>query len=270
MGRFCSVKTKYELKSTPHNCGVYFCITKTTRNVEAVDNAYDVDLAIGNIIDGKATFEDFKLFAPENTANRRAFYEATGIKLPIDSRLTNYSLLALNNKNRNINNLYTNRKIPNAENLTLTDYVRYIEKPNSLTVADEDGIIETENVELRGFYEYKDKVEEATIEDYKAYKAVKATGVKGTIRVPPKHIDISVLEFNDEHAKNHGCNLEDAIRYIENAKCSISRKRWDGTHTNYYSFDGAAYVDNETNKIKTVFSKSEFDQITDGIMEVFK
>jgi len=127
-----------------------------------------------------------------------------------------------------------------------------------------------EYTSLYELYVYKGRVPEATVEDYKAYKAIKATGVKGTVRVPPKHIDISVLEFKDGHAENHGCTLEDAIGYVKKAKCSISRKRWDGNHTNYYSFDGATYVEDETNKIKTAFPSSEFDTTTDAVMGVFK
>ena len=124
--------------------------------------------------------------------------------------------------------------------------------------------------ELCGLYKYKGRVPEATAADYKAYKAVKATGINGSVRVPPKHIDTSTLTFNDSHASNHGCTLEDAISYIENAKCSVTRKRWDGYHTNYYSFDGAAYVADETHKIKTAFSSADFDDITKRVMEVFR
>lgn len=124
--------------------------------------------------------------------------------------------------------------------------------------------------ELCGQYRYKGKVPEATAADYKAYKAIKATGVTGSVRVPPKPIDTPTLTFNDEHAGRHGCTLEDAVGYIQKAKCSITRKRWDGYHTNYYSFDGAAYVADETHKIKTAFSSADFDEMTQRIMEVFK
>ena len=44
-------------------------------DVGADNNMLDVDLAIGNIIDGKATFEDFKLFAPENTATSKDYFK---------------------------------------------------------------------------------------------------------------------------------------------------------------------------------------------------
>lgn len=119
-------------------------------------------------------------------------------------------------------------------------------------------------------YAYVKRVPEATKADYAAYKAIKATGISGAVRVPPKHIDISTLAFNDEHAANHGCSFDDALKFIQNAKCSITRKRWDGEYTNYYSLEGAAYIHNETNKIKTAFSNADFDQITAKIMEVFK
>ena len=53
--------------------------------------------------------------------------------------------------------------------------------------------------------------------------------------------------------------------YIRQAKCSITRKRWDGYHTNYYSFEGAAYMDDESGKINTAFPKAIFK--TKEIME---
>ncbi len=124
--------------------------------------------------------------------------------------------------------------------------------------------------DLCGQYAYKGRVPEATAADYKAYKAVKATGITGSVRVPPKSIDTSLLTLNDDHAKNHGCTLDDATGYIKQAKCSVTRKRWDGYHTNYYAADGAAYVADSTNKIKTAFSSTDFDPIVKIIMEVFQ
>ncbi len=70
------------------------------------DINYDVDLAISNIINGRAMDVDFEHFKPGNTANRKAFYETTGIKLPEDSRLSNYILNALNNKEKRIHDIY--------------------------------------------------------------------------------------------------------------------------------------------------------------------
>ncbi len=124
--------------------------------------------------------------------------------------------------------------------------------------------------ELCGLYSYKGRVPEATAADYKAYKAVKATGIIGSVRVPPKRIDTAGLVFNDNHAARHGCTLEQALGCIDNAKCSVTRKRWDGYHTGYYSKDGAAYVADKIHKIKTAFSKEDFDPTTKAVMEVFE
>lgn len=124
--------------------------------------------------------------------------------------------------------------------------------------------------ELVGMYSYKGRVPEATKADYETYKAIKATGVVGTIRVPPIAIDASKIEFRDSHAARHGCTISDAQNYVSNAKCSISRKKWDGTSINYYSIDGAAYLDEKALKVKTCFSKKNFDSTTKKIVEVFK
>ena len=127
-----------------------------------------------------------------------------------------------------------------------------------------------EYTDLCGRYSYKGRVPESTASDYRAYKAIKATGVKGTVRVPPQSIDATSLVFNDEHAGHHGCTLEDAISYVQNARCSIVRKRWDGYSVNYYSDDGATYIDKETQKIKTAFPSAKYDPATQKIMEVFR
>lgn len=123
---------------------------------------------------------------------------------------------------------------------------------------------------LQGYKRYKSSVPEATASDYSAYKAVKATGVVGSVRVPPEKIDVDLLDFKDDHGTHHGCTLEDAKHYIRNAKCSIKRKIWDGYHTNYYSFDGAAYVQDAIGKINTAFPKEKFDPDTRKMMEVFE
>lgn len=95
-------------------------------------------------------------------------------------------------------------------------------------------------------------------------------GVKGFVRVPPQPVNAKGLHFKDKHGENHGCKVEDAVHYIENASCSVTRKRWDGSHTNYYSFEGAAYMDDESGAINTAFSKKDFDDKTKAILEVFK
>lgn len=122
---------------------------------------------------------------------------------------------------------------------------------------------------LRELYSYKGRVPEATKKDFNNYKAIKALGEKGVVRVPPLPIDVSNLEVVNDHAFNHGCTLDDAKEYIASAKCTITRRRWDGKHINYYSFEGAAYL-NEDGKVNTIFSKDDFDEKTTKIIEVFR
>ena len=124
--------------------------------------------------------------------------------------------------------------------------------------------------ETKGFYAYKGRVPEASRNDYLAREAVKAVGVNGFVRVPPQPVNAKELHFKDKHGENHGCTEADAIHYIENARCSVTRKRWDGSHTNYYDFEGAAYIDDESGAINTAFSNKDFDDKTKAILEVFK
>lgn len=78
--------------------------------------------------------------------------------------------------------------------------------------------------ELAGLYSYKGRVPEATKTDYANYKAVKATGVIGTVRVPPESIAVESLAFNDAHGTRHGCTLDDAKSYVkqQSAPCGVS------------------------------------------------
>lgn len=121
------------------------------------------------------------------------------------------------------------------------------------------------------FVAYKRRVPEATETDFQKFQQVKATGVKGIIRVPPEKIDISQLVFRDEHAARHGCTVEETRGYVDNAYCSIRRKRWDKVESiNYYSKYGAAYVDSQTLQIKTSYSRKDYKSDTEAIMEVFE
>ena len=66
-----------------------------------------------------------------------------------------------------------------------------------------------------------------------------------------------------------GVTLEQAKEYVRTARFSVTRRRWDGVKTNYYSPTGATYV-NEEGKINTSFARSDFDQSVEKAMEVFE
>ena len=119
---------------------------------------------------------------------------------------------------------------------------------------------------LMAFYRYKGRVPEASKTDFEAAQRIKKLGVVGTVRVPALKIDVSNLQAKDLHAFRHGCTIEDAKKYITSAKCSIVRKKWDELHTNFYSEEGATYI-NANGLINTIFSKDQFDSMAQAIIK---
>ena len=94
---------------------------------------------------------------------------------------------------------------------------------------------------------------------------------RGVINIPPKKIDVENFDFDDEHInseRKHNVNRDEAIGYVKKSKVSITK--WKGRFENYYSKDGATFVDVENNQIKTSFKKEEFDDNAKSIMEVLK
>ena len=60
----------------------------------------------------------------------------------------------------------------------------------------------------------------------------------------------------------------EAKNYIDNAPVSVTR--WNGRFEDYFSHQGAAYVDMQKNEIRTAYSSAEFDEKAKAIMEVLK
>ncbi len=122
--------------------------------------------------------------------------------------------------------------------------------------------------ELKSYYRYKGRVPEANKSDFEIAQRIKAKGVVGTVRVPAMKMETSNLSVVNEHAYRHGCTIEDAKRYIESAKVSITRTKWDGLHINFYSLEGAAYI-NADGKVNTIYSKEDFKGSTSEIIKEF-
>lgn len=96
-------------------------------------------------------------------------------------------------------------------------------------------------------------------------------GVRVSIHVPAKEIDTSILDFDDEHInklRNHKVTKQESIEFIKNSKVSIGK--WNGKFENYYAYEGATYVDMETNLIRTAYKPVEFDEKILKIMEVLR
>lgn len=127
--------------------------------------------------------------------------------------------------------------------------------------------------DLKSFYSYKGRVPEAARDDFTLYKKIRDTGVYGTVRVPPEPIDATSLWLNAEHVADHGHSVTEAEArsFIEGAIFSLKRKHWTGmTFTNYYSADGAAYVLNADNEIRTAFKRDQFKGTVKDVMEVIE
>ena len=74
---------------------------------------------------------------------------------------------------------------------------------------------------------------------------------------------MSKLDFDDKHInedRKHNVTEKQAKDFIRKAKISITV--WKGKYERYFSEKGAAYVDLETQCIRTAFSENEYDAAT--------
>lgn len=100
---------------------------------------------------------------------------------------------------------------------------------------------------------------------------IKNTSIRGDIHIPPTEIDVDTLAFDKSHVvaeRTHDVSENEAKSFINNSNVSISR--WNGRFENYFSSDGAAYVDTEEKTIRTAFSSREYDDVTKAMMEVLR
>ncbi len=102
-------------------------------------------------------------------------------------------------------------------------------------------------------------------------KEIKACGIQGDIHLKPSEIDIELLSFDNKHInkqRKHNINEKEAKNFITNAK--MSSTVWKGKFERYYSEHGAAYVNLETNVIRTAYGKNEFGKDVKALLEVLK
>ena len=113
-------------------------------------------------------------------------------------------------------------------------------------------------------------LEESAIND-KIKAEMKAAGMRGEIELKLQIPDVSKLSFDEQHVnqeRQHNVTETEAKSYIQNAVFSTTK--WKGKFTNYYSDEGAAFVDNEAQLIKTAFKREQYDEAAIGAMEVLK
>lgn len=102
-------------------------------------------------------------------------------------------------------------------------------------------------------------------------KEVKEIGIRGNIILEPVDIDLKDYTFDDKHInfeRDHNISRENAESYIKTSKIIITRN--NGRFFNFYSSEGAAYVDLEEKNIRTAFAKEQFDEKIIKMMEVLE
>ena len=113
-------------------------------------------------------------------------------------------------------------------------------------------------------------LEEMAVND-KIKADMKSAGMRGEIDLKPQIPDVNKLSFDEKHInqeRGHNVTEAGAKGFIQNALFSTTK--WKGKFTNYYSSEGAAFVDNEAQHIKTAFKKEQYDEKVTAAMEVLK
>lgn len=99
---------------------------------------------------------------------------------------------------------------------------------------------------------------------------IRELGIKGEISIPPRQIDINKLSIDSRHIakREHYVSFDEAVSFITDASVSISR--WNGMFENYFSYNGAAFVNLSTNMISTAFFSREYEETVSQLMEVLR
>lgn len=108
-------------------------------------------------------------------------------------------------------------------------------------------------------------------ENDKIIKEIKNLGIRGNVNLVPEKIDIDSLKFDDFHTNKeraHNVTEDEAKQFIRDAKISITT--WKGQFKNYYSKNGATFVNMKTNEIRTSFKFEEFSDNIKEMLEVLK
>lgn len=102
----------------------------------------------------------------------------------------------------------------------------------------------------------------------KIINAFEQNGFNANVNIPPKSVDSERLAFDEEHItkRKHNTTKELAQGYIKNALISYTKDVQGVKYENYISRDGAAYVNTETNTIRTAFPSSEYNKGTKRII----
>lgn len=135
--------------------------------------------------------------------------------------------------------------------------------------------------ELTDHYRYKGRVPEATVKDFKTYKAIKETGIKGSVRVPPLPPQRAYI-LEDKAVKRDPAHImkrmlerhitDDEVQsYVDNALFSVSQ--FKGTRRVFYSKEGVTVLTQTKDYegvewiAKTTWNKTDFDENTEKMIK---
>lgn len=102
-------------------------------------------------------------------------------------------------------------------------------------------------------------------------KEIKEIGIKGDIVIGSEGLDISQYGFDTSHInkeRQRNITKDEAVEFKESAKFTVTR--WEGSFKNYYSEDGAVFVDVEDESIRTAFRREHYSEKIIKALEVLK
>ena len=83
----------------------------------------------------------------------------------------------------------------------------------------------------------------------------------------PRNLDKYEFDYNHVNLeREHKVNKSEAIEFIKESKVKMTV--WQGRYENYYSDNGATYIDTKDKKIRTAYKKEEYDKTITDMMEV--
>ena len=141
------------------------------------------------------------------------------------------------------------------------EYLEFLDKTGRTRITANEWIGKTSVHKLN-----KNQKDDIIINEIRYFIGRKNAKIELTYEKPK---DINNYSFDSKHInveRKHNVTKKEAISYIENSK--IKMTVWQGKYENYYSDNGATYIDTKNKKIRSAYSNAEYDERTKKMMEV--
>lgn len=187
-------------------------------------------------------------------------------KMETSMRVTRQQIKLLKAGDADESNIISKKAKYQGQMQTYKDFSKKMKLPEQMDRVYQDG--------LRGKFT-PNKTEEKLLaqraQDDIIKKKLKEIGIRGEINLHPIIPDVKTLGFDDSHINNqrgHNVSEKEAKTYIK--RTVFSTTKWEGKYTDYFSEEGAAYVDNDQNFIRTAFKKEQYDERIQKALEVIR